>query len=122
MLSNQLKNVLELTFCLIIILLFVVKIKLQRKTHRNTSTLEMNKLKSNEIEKQSKTKIQNKINNICSENLKTNDVNIKLKNIQCAILTESRQDLKPERIKKKEWMIENILNFMKERRRYKNAK
>lgn len=58
----------------------VVKIKLkkvQRKTSKNI--LDLNKLKSNEIKL--KNKIQNKINIIRNENLKTNDVNTKWKNI-----------------------------------------
>lgn len=64
---------------------------------------------------------KNKTSGIRSENLKTNDVNTKLKNIQFSILTETRQHLKPERSKKKDWITENILDLMEERRRYKNV-
>lgn len=49
-------------------------------THKNI--LDINKLKSIEIENQLKTQIQNKIS-IRNENLKTNDVNTKWENIQC---------------------------------------
>lgn len=87
----------------------VVKVKLkkvQRKTHKNI--LDMNKLKSSEIKNQLRMKIQNKISIIRNENLKTNDINTKWKNIQCSILTESRQDLKHEQLKKKNGCQKNF--------------
>uniref|UniRef100_A0A8D8WPG5 Craniofacial development protein 2 n=1 Tax=Cacopsylla melanoneura TaxID=428564 RepID=A0A8D8WPG5_9HEMI len=100
----------------------VIKLKLKkvaRKTQKNH--LDLSKLKDKNITNQLKSKIDNKIKNVKNENLMSNDVNTKWKNIQSSILTESKQELKPERIKKTVWITEDILDLMEERRKFKNV-
>ncbi|KAI5751342.1 hypothetical protein M8J77_006574 [Diaphorina citri] len=103
-------------------LIAIIKVKLKkvpRKTQKKQ--MDLSKLKDKDIEKKVKNKINNKIQNIKQECLTSNDVNTKWKHIQSSILAESKNELKPERVKKKEWITDDILDLMEERRKYKNV-
>ncbi|XP_008482566.1 craniofacial development protein 2-like [Diaphorina citri] len=75
-----------------------IKIKLKKvkkKTCKNK--IDLSRLKDERTRRNLKTNIQNKLENSVRENnVETNDVDTKWKNIQSAILTESKKDLKPD--------------------------
>ena len=64
--------------------------------------------------------ISKKLLEVKHENRNTNSVNIKWKNIQSTLLRKCKEELMPDRIRKKEWMTESILNLMEQRRKFKN--
>ncbi|KAL1446089.1 hypothetical protein WDU94_009850 [Cyamophila willieti] len=99
----------------------IIKVKLKKVERKKANVkLDLLKLKNIDTERNLRNKIQNKIQVIKQACVQADNVELKWKNIQSIILTESKQELKMERIKKKEWMSEEILDLMEERRKYKN--
>lgn len=75
--------------------------------------MDLLKLKKDGVSQKLMNNISNKLLQVKYENLNTNSVNIKWRNIQSTLLRECKEELMPDRMRKKEWMTESILNLMK---------
>uniref|UniRef100_A0A8D8V3E1 Craniofacial development protein 2 n=1 Tax=Cacopsylla melanoneura TaxID=428564 RepID=A0A8D8V3E1_9HEMI len=100
----------------------IVKVKLKKVERKKPNIkLDLSKLKNTDTERNLRNKIQNGMRDIKQACIQSDNIELKWENIQSIILTESKQELKMERIKKKVWMSEEILDLMDERRKYKNV-
>uniref|UniRef100_A0A8D8SK11 Craniofacial development protein 2 n=1 Tax=Cacopsylla melanoneura TaxID=428564 RepID=A0A8D8SK11_9HEMI len=93
--------------------------KVERKNNKK-KTLDLSKLKNDDVADTIKQNVSVKMIDIKHQNAQTENVDEKWENIKTVLIKEGEDLLKPERIRRKPWITDEILDLMDERRRWKN--
>ncbi|XP_072384650.1 uncharacterized protein [Diabrotica undecimpunctata] len=84
--------------------------------------IDVKQLKNATILERTREQVNNNLRNIAAKNRNTDNVENKWMEIEKALMTAGEGSLAPSKIKKKEWMTNEILHLMEERRRNKTNK